>query len=72
MNEDKDRRSLQALVNQKSVEIYFFNDENEFNSKIELMTTYNMHTSAQNLLNSNPIIDEGRMIVKSENLSEMI
>ncbi|MFN8576857.1 MAG: hypothetical protein U0354_08355 [Candidatus Sericytochromatia bacterium] len=70
MNEEKDRKSLQALVNQKSVEIYFFTYENEFNSKIELMTTYNMHTAAKNLLEANPIIDEGRMIVKSENLSE--
>lgn len=70
MNDDKDRRCLQALVNQKSVEIYFFTYENEFNSKIELMTTYNMHKSALALLEANPIIDEGRMIVKSENLSE--
>lgn len=70
MNDEKDRKTLQALVNQKSVEIYFFNYENEFNSKIELMTTYNMHSTAKALLEANPIIDEGRMIVKSENLSE--
>ncbi len=70
MNDDKDRRSLQALVNQKSLEIHFFNAENEYNSRIELMTTYNMHKSAEELLNANPVIDEGRMIVKSENLSE--
>lgn len=70
MNEEKDRKTLQSLVNQKSVEIYFFNYENEFNSKIELMTTYNMHSTAKALLEANPIIDEGRMIVKSENLSE--
>lgn len=70
MNDDKDRRSLESLVNQKSVEIHFFNAENEYNSRIELMTTYNMHKVAEDLLNANPIIDEGRMIIKSENLSE--
>ena len=70
MNDEKDRRSLEALVHQKSVEIHFFNDENDYNSKIELITTLNMRKSAEMLLNANPIIDEGRMIVKSENLSE--
>ncbi len=70
MNDDKDRRTLQCLISQKSVNIFFFNFENEFHSKIELLTTYNMHVSAQSIMNANPVIDESKMIVKSENLSE--
>jgi len=70
MNDAKDRRSLESLETQNSVEIYFFNMENEFNSKIELLTTFNMKQSVKRMLDANPEIDEGKMIVKSENLSE--
>jgi hypothetical protein len=70
MNEEKDRNSLGALARQKSIEIFFFNYEAEFHSKIELLTTYNMGMTANALLELNPMIDEGKLIVKSENLSE--
>jgi hypothetical protein len=70
MNEEKDRNSLGALARQKSVEIFFFTYESEFHSKIELMTTYNMGKTAQALMELNPLIDEGKLIVKSESLSE--
>lgn len=70
MNEQKDRRSLEALGTQKSIEIYFFTYEAEFHSKIELMTTYNMSLSAKAALEKNPIVDESKLIVKSENFSE--
>lgn len=70
MNEEKDRKNLHHLASQKSIEIFFFNDECEFHSKIELLTTFNMSQSAHKLLEQNPLIDQGKLIVKSDNLSE--
>lgn len=70
MTDEKDRKNLACLANQKSIEIFFFNDECEFHSKIELLTTYNMSQSAHRLLEQNPLVDQGKLIVKSENLSE--
>ncbi len=70
MNDDKDRKILDTLGNQKSIEIFFFNYESEFHSKIELLTTFNMAKAAQHLIEANPLVDEGKLIVKSENLSE--
>ena len=54
MNEEKDRNSLGALARQKSIEIFFFNYESEFHSKIELLTTFNMGKTAQAAFDLNP------------------
>ncbi|GIW21141.1 MAG: hypothetical protein KatS3mg068_0148 [Candidatus Sericytochromatia bacterium] len=70
ITEQKDYKCLQALYNQKSVEIYFFSYDNEFHSKIELLTTPTMANNVKVLLDKNPFIDESKLIVKSENLSQ--
>jgi len=70
ITEQKDYKCLQHLYIQKSIEIYFFSYNSEFHSKIELLTTPTMANNVKVLIDRNPFIDESKLIVKSDKLSE--
>ncbi|MFN8673847.1 MAG: hypothetical protein U0457_17425 [Candidatus Sericytochromatia bacterium] len=71
ITEDKDIKSLEALANQRGVEIYFFSEEPEFHSKIELPTTPRMLSTAKKFFEEAVSIRNARSLNKSETLSDL-